>query len=59
MKKLKINSVLFVLMLFAIGSHESFSQSLRGLVNDGVENYNECNLTDAEVNFKKEVENTS
>ena len=56
MKKLKINSVLFVLILIAIGSQESFSQSLRGLVNDGVENYNEGNFSDAEVNFKKGVE---
>ena len=56
MKKLKINSVLFVLILFAIGSQESFSQSLRRLVNEGVENYNEGNFADAEVNFKKGVE---
>ncbi len=56
MKKLKIISVLFVLILFAIGSQESFSQSLRGLVNEGVENYNEGNFSDAEVNFKKGVE---
>jgi tetratricopeptide (TPR) repeat protein len=56
MKKLKIRSVLFVLILFAIGSRESFSQSLRGLVNEGVENYNEGNFSDAEVNFKKGVE---
>ena len=56
MKKLKINSVLFVLILFAIGLEESFSQSLRGLVNEGVENYNEGNCSDAEVNFKKGVE---
>jgi tetratricopeptide (TPR) repeat protein len=45
-----------MLLLFAIGSQESFSQSLRGLVNDGVENYNEGNFSDAEVNFKKGVE---
>jgi tetratricopeptide (TPR) repeat protein len=45
-----------VLILFAIGSRESFSQSLRGLVNEGVENYNEGNFSDAEVNFKKGVE---
>lgn len=56
MKKLKINSVLFMLILIAFGSRESFSQSLRGLVNDGVENYNEGNFSDAEVNFKKGVE---
>lgn len=58
MKKLKISSVLFVLILFATGSRESFSQSLRGLVNEGVENYNEGNFSDAEVNFKKGVEKT-
>lgn len=56
MKNLKINSILFMLILFAVGSQESFSQSLRGLVNDGVENYNEGNFSDAEVNFKKGVE---
>ena len=56
MKKLKFISFLLMLLLFAIGSQESFSQSLRGLVNDGVENYNEGNFSDAEVNFKKGVE---
>ena len=56
MKKMKIISVLFVLIIFAIGSQESFSQSLRGLVNEGVENYNEGNFSDAEVKFKKGVE---
>ena len=56
MKKLNISSVLFVLILFAIGSQESLSQSLRGLINEGVENYNEGNFSDAEVNFKKGVE---
>ena len=56
MKKIKIISVLFVLIIFAVGSQESFSQSLRGLVNEGVENYNDGNFSDAEVNFKKGVE---
>jgi len=56
MKNLKIISVLFILLLFTVGSQESFSQSLRGLVNDGVENYNKGNFSDAEVNFKKGVE---
>jgi tetratricopeptide (TPR) repeat protein len=56
MKKFKFISALFMLILFAVGSQESFSQSLRGLVNDGVENYNEENFSDAEVNFKKGVE---
>lgn len=56
MKNYKIIPVIFVLILLAIGSKESFSQSLRGLVNDGVENYNKGNFSDAEVNFKKGVE---
>jgi len=56
MKNLKFISFLFILLLFAVGSQESFSQSLRGLVNDGVENYNEGNFSDAEVNFKKGIE---
>ena len=56
MKKFSFISVLFMLILFAVGLPESFSQSLRGLVNDGVENYNEGNFSDAEVNFKKGVE---
>jgi tetratricopeptide (TPR) repeat protein len=56
MKNIKIIPILFVLILFAIVSQESFSQSLRGLVNEGVENYNEGNFSDAEVNFKKGVE---
>jgi tetratricopeptide (TPR) repeat protein len=58
MKNIKIIPILFVLILFAIVSQESFSQSLRGLVNEGVENYNEGNFSDAEVNFKKGVEKT-
>ncbi|MCH7963021.1 MAG: tetratricopeptide repeat protein [Bacteroidetes bacterium] len=56
MKNFKFIFVLFMLILFAVGSQESFSQSLRGLVNEGVENYNEGNFSDAEVNFKKGVE---
>jgi len=56
MKNFKFMFVLFMLILFAVGSQESFSQSLRGLVNEGVENYNEGNFSDAEVNFKKGVE---
>jgi len=56
MKNLKIISVLFILLLFTVGSQELFSQSLRRLVNDGVENYNKGNFSDAELNFKKGVE---
>ena len=56
MKNLKFISFLFMLLLVAVGSQESFSQSLRGLVNEGVENYDKGNFSDAEVNFKKGVE---
>ena len=56
MKNLKFLSFLFMLLLVAVGSQESFSQSLRGLVNKGVENYDKGNFSDAEVNFKKGVE---
>ncbi len=56
MKNSKFISVLFALILITIGSQESFSQSLRGLVNDGVEHYEKGNFSDAEVNFKKGVE---
>ena len=56
MKNLKLVSILFLLLLLVIGSKESFSQSLRGLVNDGVEKYDKGNFSDAEVNFKKGVE---
>ena len=56
MKYLKFKSFLFVSLLLAVGSQESFSQSLRGLVNEGVENYDKGNFSDAEVNFKKGVE---
>lgn len=53
-----IKKILFLLALSIIlfNSHEIFAQSLRGLVNDGVENYDKGNFSDAEVNFKKGVE---
>ena len=53
-----IKKILFFLALIIIffNSHEIFAQSLRGLVNDGVENYDKGNFSDAEVNFKKGVE---
>jgi tetratricopeptide (TPR) repeat protein len=35
----------------------TYAQSTRGLVNDGVELYNEKKFSDAEVNFKKGVDN--
>ncbi|MCH9029718.1 MAG: tetratricopeptide repeat protein [Bacteroidetes bacterium] len=53
-----IKNILFLLALSVVlfNSHEIFAQSLRGLVNDGVENYDKGNFSDAEVNFKKGVE---
>jgi tetratricopeptide (TPR) repeat protein len=56
MKDLKIMSLLITIIFSLIGAQLSFSQSLRGLVNEGVENYNESDFPDAEVNFKKGVE---
>ena len=56
MKNLKFISLLLILLLCAVGLQESYSQSLRGLVNNGVENYDKGNFSDAEVNFKKGVE---
>jgi tetratricopeptide (TPR) repeat protein len=47
-----INVLLMTIILSAV----SFAQSTRGLVNDGVELYNEQKFTDAEVNFKKGTE---
>jgi tetratricopeptide (TPR) repeat protein len=37
-------------------SQNLFSQSLRSLINDGVEKYNKDNFTDSEVDFKKGLE---
>ena len=52
MKK-EIKTILFLFSLMAIYSPSILSQSLRGLVNDGVDQYKEGNFSDAEVNFKK------
>jgi tetratricopeptide (TPR) repeat protein len=45
--------ILILFFLIVIMPHSIFSQSLRGLVNDGVDQYKEGNFSDAEVNFKK------
>jgi tetratricopeptide (TPR) repeat protein len=44
------------MVLILLFTCNSFSQSLRGVVNEGVENYNDNKYSDAEVNFKKGVE---
>ena len=56
MKSVKFVLTIFTIILFIGGLHFSFSQSLRGLVNDGVKKYKKGDFTDAEVNFKKGVE---
>lgn len=48
---------LFVMLAaFILGSPLLLAQSVRGLVNKGVEHYNDKNYPDAEVNFKKGAE---
>jgi tetratricopeptide (TPR) repeat protein len=46
----------YIITLFIVSSTIAQAQSTRGLVNDGVDNYEENNFTEAEVNFKKGVE---
>jgi tetratricopeptide (TPR) repeat protein len=48
----KIFSLIFILAL----SHNTYCQSARSLVNDGVELYNNKKYSDAEVNFRKSLE---
>jgi tetratricopeptide (TPR) repeat protein len=45
-----------ILLLFVFVSFQSYSQSTRVLVNDGVDLYKEQKFADAEVNFKKGTE---
>jgi len=47
----------YIFLSLLIPTVLSFSQSTRGLVNDGVELYNEKKFSDAEVNFKKGSDN--
>jgi tetratricopeptide (TPR) repeat protein len=49
----EIRSILILFFLMVIFLPSTFSQSLRGLVNDGVDQYADGNFSDAEVNFKK------
>ena len=50
--------IVFILLILLIPSVQSFAQSTRGLVNKGVDNYNDKKFSDAEVNFKKGSEKT-
>ncbi|MEJ2505240.1 MAG: tetratricopeptide repeat protein [Ignavibacteriaceae bacterium] len=56
MKNLKMMLSVFAAALFISGLQFSYSQSLRGLVNDGVDKYHKGDFADAEVNFKKGTE---
>ena len=47
-----ISTITFVLLAFSL----LHSQSLRGLINDGVDKYEEQNYPEAETNFKKGIE---
>ena len=55
MKLIRIN-LLLTFSLILIINPLLLAQSTRGLVNDGVESYNEQKYSDAEVNFKKGTE---
>ncbi|UCH64483.1 MAG: tetratricopeptide repeat protein [Ignavibacterium sp.] len=49
----EIRLILILIFLIGIVTNITHSQSLRGLVNDGVDQYKEGNYSDAEVKFKK------
>lgn len=49
-------SIKYFLLTLLIPTTFSFAQSTRGLINDGVNLYNEKKFSDAEVNFKKGAE---
>lgn len=46
----------FLLFGLTFGCSSLFAQSTRGLVNDGVNAYEENKFADAETNFKKGIE---
>jgi tetratricopeptide (TPR) repeat protein len=48
--------IIIVMTSIILDSRALIAQSTRGLVNDGVEKYNEQKFADAEVNFKKGTE---
>ncbi|MEE9430318.1 MAG: tetratricopeptide repeat protein [Melioribacteraceae bacterium] len=55
-KQNKLNIILLLLAITIIAL-PTFAQSTRGLVNDGVDEYEEGNFAEAEVNFRKGIEN--
>jgi len=57
MKK-RVSNLFIISFLVAVCSINLFSQSTRSLVNSGVDLYKDRKFADAEVNFKKGVENS-
>ncbi|MCP5064098.1 MAG: tetratricopeptide repeat protein [Ignavibacteriae bacterium] len=54
LKKINIISLILAITIIVL---PTFAQSTRGLVNDGVDEYDENNFVEAEVNFRKGIEN--
>ena len=48
--------IFYIILFAALIQSVAFSQSLRSLVNDGVEKYNEKKFTDSEISFRKGAE---
>ena len=55
-KVFKTYSIIPLYLFLLLVSSQTFAQSTRGLVNEGVDKYNEQKFSDAEVNFKKGTE---
>lgn len=56
--RFSLNGYIFTgLILVLIFMSNGFAQSTRGLVNDGVDYYDDNKFSDAEVNFKKGLNN--
>jgi|GEM_PF-135544 len=52
------NNIFLVVILFVLSISNGFAQSNRSTINDGVDKYEEKKYTDAEVDFRKVVENS-
>ncbi len=54
MFKINFNHIIFLLLVCFFSTQ--FAQSTRGLINDGVDSYEENKFAESEVNFKKAIE---
>jgi tetratricopeptide (TPR) repeat protein len=52
------NNIFLIVILFALSFSNGYSQSNRSTLNDGVDKYEEKKFTEAEVDFRKVVENS-